>query len=96
MIRSVLAVQLQQGVQVSRYAAERPIQEPGLIEQWGSGVRRMFREALEQDLPDPEILETGMRVRFTIYLAQGLIAYTLPDKPTSHLQKYRLYKGILG
>jgi ATP-dependent DNA helicase RecG len=59
----------------------RVLREPGLIEQWGSGVRRMFREALEQDLPDPEILETGMRVRFTLYLAQGLIAYTLPDQP---------------
>lgn len=131
----------------------RVFRELGLIEQWGSGVRRMFREAETLGLPAPEIAEIGMRLRFIVYLAktiplqradaragaqsgaqsraqseavllalsdtplsaaeltnvlgletktgafkravkalldQGLIAYTLPDKPTSRLQKYRL------
>ena len=115
----------------------------------GKNGSRMFREAETQGLPPPEIIEIGMRLRFSIQLArsipferivkqvgaqsgaqsdsillllvdsplssseladalgleaktgafkralkalvdQGLIAYTLPDKPTIRLQKYRL------
>lgn len=41
-----------------------------LIEQWGTGVRRIFEEAIEQGLPEPKIEEVGMRVRFTVYLAK--------------------------
>jgi hypothetical protein len=33
----------------------------------------MFREAREQGLPEPEILEIGMRVRFSIYLAESIV-----------------------
>ncbi len=50
----------------------RVFRELGLIEQWGSVVRRMFREAREQGLPEPEILEIGMRVRFIVWLAEHL------------------------
>lgn len=50
----------------------RVFHELGLIEQWGSGLRRIFREAREQGLQEPETLEIGMRVRFGIYLAQAM------------------------
>ena len=43
-----------------------------LIEQWGSGFRRILEEAEEQNLPEPKIEEIGMRVRFTIYLAEPM------------------------
>ena len=50
----------------------RVFRELGLIEQWGSGVRRMFREAETQGLPPPEIIEIGMRLRFSIQLARTI------------------------
>lgn len=130
----------------------RVFKELGLIEQWGTGVRRIFSEARKKGLPEPKIEEVGLRLRFTVYLAKshhiqadkpeaqveaqvkaqvdlrilqtcaeqprssaeiaaalghkslsgnlrkrlpalrqaGLLAYTIPDKPRSRLQKYRL------
>ena len=122
-----------------------------MIEQWGSGVPRIFRETAEAGFPTPSIVELGLRLRFIFPLAtqmtiadqkpgaqsraqsgaqsnailqvlsdaplsaaeiatilgldtktgalkrtlkdlllQELIVYTLPEKPTSRLQKYRL------
>ncbi|AKB32036.1 hypothetical protein MSSIH_1346 [Methanosarcina siciliae HI350] len=43
-----------------------------IIEQWGSGVRRMFKEAKAPGLPEPEIIEVGMRVRFIVHLAESI------------------------
>ncbi|HHE65737.1 MAG TPA: AAA family ATPase [Bacteroidetes bacterium] len=47
----------------------RVFRELNLIEQWGSGVRRIFKEAENLKLPPLEIVEIGMRLRFTVYLA---------------------------
>lgn len=47
----------------------RIFRELDLIEQWGTGVQKIFKEALELGLPEPDIKEIGMRVRTTIYLA---------------------------
>ena len=128
----------------------RVFRELGLIEQWGSGVRRIFAEAKRQGLPEPVITEIATGLRFSIYLQEpvrvglvdhsqsgaqsgaqsegilhlletgplsasdlvkglglksktgafkrtikellelDLIAYTIPDKPDSRLQQYRL------
>ena len=46
----------------------RVFRELKLIEQWGSGVSRIFREAREHGLPEPTIEEIGMHLRLTVYL----------------------------
>lgn len=151
---------MKQGVsRIRNPVIARVFRELNLIEQWGSGVRRIFEMAQEQKLPTPEIIEIGMHVRFIVrlptsvitaskitdkvkglesgaqseaqseaqsdrilfalsdtplssqeialvidlqtksgalkrslkqLLAQELIEYSLPDKPNSRLQKYRL------
>ena len=48
----------------------RVFKELGLIEQWGTGVRRIFAEAQELGLPEPKIEEIALRLRFTVYLAE--------------------------
>mgnify|MGYP000952720233 FL=1 len=45
--------------------------ELNLIEQRGNGVRRIFREADEQGLPEPQIIEVGMRLRVVVPLAKA-------------------------
>jgi predicted HTH transcriptional regulator len=54
----------------------RVFRELDLIEQWGSGVSRMFKEAEVLGLPEPEIVEVGMRVRFIVYLAESIAVET--------------------
>jgi ATP-dependent DNA helicase RecG len=151
---------MKQGVsRIRNPVIARVFRELNLIEQWGSGVRRIFEMAQEQKLPTPEIIEIGMHIRFIVrlpkpiltasritdkvkglesgaqleaqsgaqsdrillalsdtplssqeialvidlqtksgalkrslkqLLAQELIEYSLPDKPNSRLQKYRL------
>jgi ATP-dependent DNA helicase RecG len=66
---------MRQGIsKIRNHIIARVFRELKLIEQWGSGVRRMFREAEEQGLPAPQILEVGMRMRFIVPLAEPLIA----------------------
>jgi ATP-dependent DNA helicase RecG len=66
--------------------------ELNLIEQWGSGVRRIFREALELGLPEPQFVELGLRVRLVVRLAQALPvvlphpAELVPEKTAARLE----------
>lgn len=46
----------------------RVFSELGLIEQWGSGVRRIFSEAVAQGLPEPVITEIATGIRLSIRL----------------------------
>lgn len=48
----------------------RVFRELGLIEQWGSGVKRIFDEAARQAMPEPVIEEIATGLRLRIRLAQ--------------------------
>ncbi len=64
---------VKQGVsKIRNRVIARVFRELDLIEQWGSGFRRILEEAEEQNLPEPTIEEIGMRVRFTVYLAEPM------------------------
>ena len=95
---------MRQGVsRIRNYVIARVFRELNLIEQWGSGVRRMFKEAQEQGLPEPQISEVGMRVRLVVPLAepistQGVHAQTLPaaqDQLESRLESILAAKVLL-
>ena len=147
---------MRQGVsKIRNPVIARVFRELHLIEQWGSGVPRIFRETAEAGFPEPYISELGLRLRFVFPLKEtlrieeelkpegkaqvgaqekaqvdlrilqacvatprssaeiaaalghkslsgnvrrtltalrkaGLLEYTIPDKPHSRLQKYRL------
>jgi len=48
----------------------RVFKELKLIEQWGSGVKRIFEDAAAQGLPEPRIEEIANRLRFVVPLDQ--------------------------
>ena len=61
---------MKQGVsKIRNPVIARVFRELNLIEQWGTGVRRIFKEAQELGLPEPRIVELGMRLRVIVPLA---------------------------
>lgn len=69
----------------------RVFRELNLIEQWGSGVRRIYSEAAALGLPEPEFAEVGMRVRVVVRLATPLSLTVSPaaetDQVTGQVQR---------
>lgn len=64
---------VKQGVsRIRNRVIARVFRELDLIEQWGSGFRRILKDAEDLGLPQPEIIEIGMRVRFIVYLAESI------------------------
>ena len=49
-------------------ALARVFREAGIMEQWGTGVQRVFEQVAEAGLPEPLIEEVQDRVRVTIYV----------------------------
>ena len=62
----------------------RVFRELHLIEQWGTGVRRIFAEAKELGLPEPQLIETGMRVRLIIRLLEPV---RIQNTQRQHIEK---------
>jgi len=60
---------------IRNHVIARVFRELNLIEQWGSGVRRIYSEALALGLPEPQFLEVGMRLRVVVRFAE-LVATT--------------------
>lgn len=64
---------MRQGVsKIRNHVIARVFRELNLIEQWGSGIPRIIREAKELGLPELQIMEIGMRLRFTVTLAEQI------------------------
>lgn len=64
---------VKQGVsRIRNRVIARVFRELDLIEQWGSGFRRILKDAEELRLPQPEIIEIGMRARFIVNLAESI------------------------
>ena len=64
---------MKQGVsKIRNHVIARVFRELDLIEQWGSGVRRIIKEAEAMGLPELQIIEIGMRLRFIVPLAEPL------------------------
>jgi predicted HTH transcriptional regulator len=55
---------------IRNHVIARIFRELNLIEQWGSGIPRILREAEKLVLPDLQMEEIGMRVRVTVHLAE--------------------------
>jgi ATP-dependent DNA helicase RecG len=51
------------------WTSKKNFRELNLIEQWGSGISCIFREAETLGLPELQIEEIGMRVRVTVAMA---------------------------
>ena len=64
---------MRQGVsKIRNHVIARVFRELNLIEQWGSGIPRILREAEKLGLPDLQMEEIGMRVRVTVRLAEKI------------------------
>ncbi|MFM8364067.1 MAG: ATP-binding protein [Verrucomicrobiota bacterium] len=75
---------MRQGVsKIRNPVIARVFRELGLIEQWGSGVRRIFAEAESQGLPPPVITEIGIRLRFAVaFKSESPISLHSTQSPT--------------
>jgi len=81
-----------QGVsRIRNHVIARVFRELDMIEQWGSGVPRMFEEAEALGLPQPAIIEIGMRVRFIVYLAESAV---LPSEMRSSRDQVGTKQGL--
>ena len=50
-------------------ALARVFREAGIMEQWGTGIQRVFEQIADAGLPEPVIEEVQDRVRVTIHVA---------------------------
>ncbi len=65
----------------------RVFRELNLIEQWGSGVPRIFSQTAALGFPEPSIRELGLRVRFLFPLAKAIpVKKSAQLKPQSRAQ----------
>lgn len=70
---------------IRNHVIARIFRELNLTERWGSGIRAIFNEATDSGLPEPQIIEIGMRVRMVIYFASpGQSTTTKAQDEQSH------------
>ncbi|MBN1930532.1 MAG: hypothetical protein JW786_02855 [Desulfobacterales bacterium] len=67
---------------IRNHVIARVFRELNLIEQWGSGIPRILREAEELGLPALQIEEIGMRMRMTVFLSEQIMIQDNADRLT--------------
>jgi predicted HTH transcriptional regulator len=65
---------------IRNHVIARIFRELNLIEQWGSGIPRILREAEKLGLPDLQMEEIGMRVRVTVFLVEQINIQSAPPE----------------
>lgn len=88
---------MKQGVsQIRNPIIARVFRELDLIEQWGSGVPEIYREAEALGLLEPIIEEIGMRVRFTVFLKDLLAPTSAQSRksPSDSSKEKRQESGV--
>ena len=79
---------MRQGVsKIRNHVIARVFRELNLIEQWGSGIPRIIREAKELGLPELQIMEIGMRLRFTVTLAEQITVQKATEQVTEQVRR---------
>ena len=74
---------IRQGLsKIRNHVIARVFRELNLIEQGGSGIPRMFREAEELGLPELQIAEIGTRMRVTVLLSESIAALSTTEQAT--------------
>ena len=83
---------IKQGVsQLRNPVIARIFRELELIEQWGSGIPGIFRQAKAENLPEPSIEEIAGRIRFSVSLPE-ILPLTREQSRTGRLR--RLDSGL--
>ncbi|MBW2109678.1 MAG: putative DNA binding domain-containing protein [Deltaproteobacteria bacterium] len=72
---------------IRNHVIARIFREMNLIEQWGSGIPRILREAEKLGLPDLQMEEIGMRVRVTVSLAEHIEIVNAAPEVTGEVEK---------
>jgi predicted HTH transcriptional regulator len=70
---------------IRNHVIARVFRELNLVEQWGSGVRRIYSEARALGLPEPQIQEVGIRLRVVVYLAGLVLIEHVGDQVTDQV-----------
>ena len=88
---------MKQGVsKIRNPVIARVFRELDLIEQSGSGIPQIFAAAQRMKLPEPQIMEIGMRIRVVVPLAEALPALRPQHGTRSGAQSGAPVKGTVG
>lgn len=73
----------------------RVFRQAGIMEQWGTGIQRVFEQVAKAGLPEPRIEEVIDRLRFTVYVSSHSPENPLgaesehQDKSSAHQHAYK-------
>ena len=73
---------------IRNHVIARVFRELNLIEQWGSGVRRIYSEALALGLPEPQFLEVGMRLRVVVRFVELVATTQVTEQVTEQVERF--------